>query len=650
MIYLEILQKFITAVTISFSGAIISDSGSGFGDFVAGDKIIIKGSLNGSNDGFRKIHAATDSSITVLGADFTAESAGNSIEIYKIEFFSDPATMHDDERGVTRFYNPGILSIGEISRTADGSFVRLNDGTITINRQYLLGKNVFDSPDGLTAFDLQNKTKLFTFTIRLSYDDTKLFDGVIGIIRQLDEMGVVFQLKTELPDADFLAASADVNETAVFTQGRVLPFINGLVYHFEPLLQFDATYQYYSGGTFLYSAYDDGVVVPVQNVTTTYSIDDFVKYNNLAYQAAINTPTVSPTGAATNNAGWNYTEEATTENQFECTAFNFRLVSAPVGKVTIDVQGDFADLNSLSRRLARLVKVPGNEILGDGIAFVSATNKITDTQNRLNIFRGGGTNITGQYIKITGGLNDGKFYTISSVLADGSEITLTGAPIDEAAGSEIKIEGFFGISVEYSENTAVINYPFRTQIKSVEALKNICDFNEHFFFFDREEKLMYLIDKEKFSEEITVDSFGIDLESGAQYLTKEVIFSFRSDWSELLPVKNPSRLLELQRRTEVLTGVETGEIRTVTQFENSETGLETALEKKRELYLNYDRIELKYTIDGPGIDTRLKPGVKLNFDAWISGELYVQEVIWNIEQGQNIVRGIANNIVFEDIE
>ena len=87
MIYLEILQKFITAITISFSGAIISDSGGGFADFAAGDKIIINGSLNGANDGFRKIHTATAASITVLGADFTAESAGNSIEIYKIEFF-----------------------------------------------------------------------------------------------------------------------------------------------------------------------------------------------------------------------------------------------------------------------------------------------------------------------------------------------------------------------------------------------------------------------------------------------------------------------------------------------------------------------------------------------------------------------------------
>jgi len=649
MIYLEILQKLVRASASSFSGKTLTYVSSVIPDISPGDKILIKGSLNGSNDDLRIVDSATSSEIVFLGEDFTTQSFTQIIEIYKIEFFSDPATFHDDERGVTRFYNPGILSIGEISRTADGAFVRLNDGTITLNRQYLLGKNVFDSPDGLTAFDLQDKTKLFTFTIRLSYDDTKLFDGVIGIIRQIDEMGVTFQLKTELSDADFLRASADVNETTIFTQGRVLPFVNGLVYHFKPLLQNDSLSAYYSGGTYLYSAYDDGVVVPVQNVTTTYSIGDQVKYNDLAYSAAINNPTVSPTGAATNNTGWNYVAPATTQSQFKCTAFNFRLVSAPVGSVTIDIEGDTASLSSLGRVLGRLVKVPNNDYYADTITLDSASKKVFDSNNGLGIFRGGETDIIGQYVKISGGLNNG-FFTIVSVAEDGSEMTLQNSPVTDTSGSRIKIEGYFGISYEFSDITTNINYAFDTQIKAIEALKQVTDFAEHFFFFDREEKLMYLIDKEKFSQEIPLTAFDIDLDSGVQFLTKEVVFSFKSDWIQRLPVINPSRLLEINRRTEQLTGIETGETRSFTQFDNNNSGLLVALAKKRDVYLNYDRIEIKYTIDGPGIDTRLKPGVKINFDAWISGELYVQEVIWNIEQGQNIVRGIANNIVFKDVE
>lgn len=644
MIYCEIKQKEIEADTISFSGNTISDSGSGFGGFSVNDKVLVSGSLNGSNDVQRKITSAAAGSIVVDGAALTAESAGNTITIQKIDFYADPDGEYTDARGVLKYYSSGILSVSEVAWKSDVALVNLTDGTLQVNRKFLLGAG------NRTAFDLKDKTKPFQILIKYSKDDSILFNDVVTIIRDLGQMAVIFQLKTSISDADWLDAAADINNGSSFTQGRVLPKAIGTNYHFDPLLQFDSTYQYYSGGTIVTSAYDKGQVVEFNNVTTSYAIGFAVQYNGLRYLAAVVNPTTSPTGAATNNAGWNYSAVAvTTEPQFQATAFNFTLANAPTGRVTIDVAGEYNTLETLCETLSGLVKVPNQMILGDGIAFDNATNKITDTYNRLNIFVGEDTDITGQRILVTGGVNDGVYFRIDTVASDGSEMTLKSAPTTAAAGTTIKIEGFYGFSSEFSDATAEINHPYDKQQKVIDVLKEVCDFHEHIFYFDSVQKLMYLIDKEDSSGTISADGFKLNLENPVEYLTKEVIFSFYSDWQERIPVLNPTQLLEQDRRTETLTEVETGSQIRVTQYENNNTNLTSALEKKRDLYLNYDRIEVKYTIDGDGIDINLFPGKKISFSDWISGDLFVQEVIKDIENGENIARGIATNIIFEDV-
>jgi len=156
-----------------------------------------------------------------------------------------------------------------------------------------------------------------------------------------------------------------------------------------------------------------------------------------------------------------------------------------------------------------------------------------------------------------------------------------------------------------------------------------------------------LIDKEIGSGTITRTKFNINLDEGVQYLTKDVIFGFKTDWIQKIPVLNPTALFEQERITEVLTGVETGVIKNVNQFENNESSLTTALEKKRDLYLNYDRIELMITKDIVGIDTNIFPGKIISFESWISGDLFVEELGFEIISGNTVVRGIANGIVFE---
>lgn len=637
MIYLECKQKIISATTISVSGNTISDSGNGLADFNVGDKILIFGSLNASNDVQRKLTSVSAGSIVVDGSALTTESAGLNIVIEKIEFFSDKGEYHVDDRGATQYYSGSVLLLEEISWTSEDSWSKLNNISVSINRQDLLGE------DNKTVFELQDKTKLFKFLIKLTNDDTILINNAVGIIRGLSEMSASFQLKNEVPDVDFLEVSPDINETVVYEQGRYYPKVYGSVFHFKPLLVNNNTYKYYSGSLTVETVYDDGVVVPFNGfLTSTYTIGNAVQYNNFAYTALVNNPTASPTGGATSNASWTYTGVAVSEAQFKGFAETFTLLSAPSGLVTIDSEGTNGLLYGVCSDLSSLIKVPNQTVISNGIS--ASGFVLSDSNSLLGTFTPTSTGIIGQKIEIVGGLNDG---IITTVTASGaSSLTVSDVLTTESAGTTIKIIGYYGMSTANSDTSVGINYDFSRQQKSIEILKQICNFHEHIFYFDDVQKIMFLIDKEQSSNTLVIDELNISLDRGVTYLTKEIVFNFQSNWVEKVPSINPTELLELPRFTQVLTGVETGTTKNITQFENSNARLVLALEKKKDLYLNYDRIELRYTIDEKGLDPNLIAGVEIDFSSWISGDLFVQEVIKDISTGQNIARGLAKNIVF----
>ena len=76
------------------------------------------------------------------------------------------------------------------------------------------------------------------------------------------------------------------------------------------------------------------------------------------------------------------------------------------------------------------------------------------------------------------------------------------------------------------------------------------------------------------------------------------------------------------------------------------SSITTALTKKKDLFLDWDRIQIVYTIDGEGIDSTIFPGQRVQFTDWISGDLHIQEIAWDFSSGQTTIRGIAQNITF----
>ncbi len=84
-----------TGTTISFADSdpdTIDDSASGFGDFVAGQEVVVLGST--SNDGRYTIASATDAQIVLTsGASFTVEAAGADITIVSYYIYDMPSNF-----------------------------------------------------------------------------------------------------------------------------------------------------------------------------------------------------------------------------------------------------------------------------------------------------------------------------------------------------------------------------------------------------------------------------------------------------------------------------------------------------------------------------------------------------------------------------
>jgi len=644
MIHLECKQDFYTSSTVSFSGNSIATSANDFSGFNVGDKIIIKGSLNASNDVQRKITTASSSALIVDGAALTTQSAGLEITIQKIEFFSDPDGYYTDQRGSTQYFFCGIINFGEVSYTEDSGFVKLNDGTVTLKRKGLLGE------DGQTIFDLSDKTKLFEFYVK--FDSFVLFDNVKGIIRDLDELSIVFQLKSDIYDADWLAPAHDINSTTTFSQGRVFPKVIGNVSHFNPLLKDDTTLTYYSGGKTVSGVYDDGVLVQFDDITTDIPINTFRNYGDNLYQTIppMSTATISPsggTGSSTDNSQWRWhSPRNNSYSDFVATAEEFDLHNSPDGEVTIDVQSEAGTFETLVEELSGLVQVRDQKLINNTISFTASNQRISSTSPIFLGFAGASTDVKGQRIEISGSTSNNGYYRISSVDSSGYYVVVTGTLVDESAGNTVTLQGYYGFSKEHSSATAAINYGFVTQQKILDVLKGICAYHEHIFIFDRAAKLMYLIDKEQYSSSKSLDQYSINRDEGVSYLTKDVLFSFASNWIQRIAISSPQSVLNLETKTEVTTGIDVGTTETVQAFDINASAITTALTKKKNLFLDWDRIQIVYTIDGEGIDSTIFPGQRVQFTDWISGDLHIQEIAWDFSSGQTTIRGIAQNITF----
>ena len=72
-------------------------------------------------------------------------------------------------------------------------------------------------------------------------------------------------------------------------------------------------------------------------------------------------------------------------------------------------------------------------VRGTTIAFVNATQQITDSLNRLDVFE------VHEFIAVHGGLNQDFLYT--PVVVTPGVITTLGAPVEEPAGTQIRLSG-----------------------------------------------------------------------------------------------------------------------------------------------------------------------------------------------------------------
>jgi hypothetical protein len=147
---LTVSSATITASTIAFVDSnpdTITDSGSGFGSFTAGDRIVVSGS--GSNDGTYTIATAAAGTLTLIAGDaLVAESAGASVTISVVgqvvtsELTTAAATAGNNGTAVTDQNSTGFDVEGWI--TASGAnYVYIADNTT---------KQAVDAGDGTDVY------------------------------------------------------------------------------------------------------------------------------------------------------------------------------------------------------------------------------------------------------------------------------------------------------------------------------------------------------------------------------------------------------------------------------------------------------------------------------------------------------------------
>lgn len=325
-------QVSVSGTNISFQNTNQLKKTTGLSVFSAGQKIVITGStLNNVTVTVKRVVGGT---LTTEESLFKDEAAGASVTVTQlnrietVDYFSDKAygVEKSNSQSVTKWYQPGINTIGDVSYAPDRSFTRLKDGSVSVLRSLL------------NNFSLTNR--VFKALLKHSDDadsptDFTLFNSV-AIIQDITDHEVVFKLKTKIPQALLLDQAPDIDTTSTFTQNRHIPKNQGQLYHAKPLIKDNASAKFYSGSVYVQAVYDDGVLVPFDGVTTLYGVGSNVDYGDYAYSGNVSIITASPSSAGNTTSQWTVTGASGGNPIFEAEAETFDLLSTPVGEVSID--------------------------------------------------------------------------------------------------------------------------------------------------------------------------------------------------------------------------------------------------------------------------------------------------------------------------
>jgi len=325
-------QVSVSGTNISFENTNQLKKTTGLSVFSAGQKLVITGStLNNVTVTVKRVVGGT---LTTEESLFKDEAAGASVTVKQlnrvqtVDYFSDKAygVEKSNSQSVTKWYQPGINTIGDVSYAPDRSFTRLKDGSVSVLRSLL------------DDFNLSNR--VFNALLKYSDDsesptDFTLFNSV-AIIQDITNHEVVFKLKTKIPQALLLDQAPDIDTTATFTQNRHIPRNQGQLYHTKPLIKDNASAQFFSGSVYVQAVYDDGVLVPFDGVTTSYGTSSNVDYGDYAYSGNVSIITASPSSAGNTTPQWTVTGASGGNPIFEAEAETFDLLSTPVGEVSID--------------------------------------------------------------------------------------------------------------------------------------------------------------------------------------------------------------------------------------------------------------------------------------------------------------------------
>lgn len=325
-------QVSVSGTNISFENTNQLKKTTGLSVFSAGQKLVITGStLNNVTVTVKRVVGGT---LTTEESLFKDEAAGASVTVKQlnrvqtVDYFSDKAygVEKSNSQSVTKWYQPGINTIGDVSYAPDRSFTRLKDGSVSVLRSLL------------DDFSLSNR--VFNALLKHSDDsesptDFTLFNSV-AIIQDITDHEVVFKLKTKIPQALLLDQAPDIDTTATFTQNRHIPRNQGQLYHTKPLIKDNASAQFFSGSVYVQAVYDDGVLVPFDGVTTSYGTSSNVDYGDYAYSGNVSIITASPSSAGNTTPQWTVTGASGGNPIFEAEAETFDLLSTPVGEVSID--------------------------------------------------------------------------------------------------------------------------------------------------------------------------------------------------------------------------------------------------------------------------------------------------------------------------
>ena len=619
--------------------AYINDTGSGFTNFVVGQKITVTGST--LNNLTLTVQSVSSGKVEILESTLTPEEAGASVVIIqsnKIQtrgYYSDKAGGIEkaDSKSNTVWFRNSMISVSDIIYSSQGAFTKLLNGSISIHRS------------SLTGFDLTNR--IFDCVLKLDDDDNIIFSDK-AIIRDITNHKVDFKLKTFQYDANFYKLAPDINATT-YTQGRIYPFVFGEIDHADPLLMDDTTHEYYAGAWIISSVFEDGVEVSYfgTNLDNSYSPGDSVNYGlGRWYQYLGSCNESPPTSGATSGA--------------------ISLTYNAAAKTITRASGSFITDGFISEGLINVDGTVSNDgnytIVGGGVAVVTALvlTVVEALVNEGPVSSTVATTSIGRHWRYTGvstGASDfrASWYWLTSVeplfklrAKPTGEVTCNLWWVDlqfiDAVEVIVKTLGLTLDSTNADDSASVrLNFGGLNQVSCIELLKRFCDFNEHIFYISG--STLYLIDKVKFSSTITrtgSTAFALQLDKTDLQL-ENIIFKYESVWEERVPISSPVELKRIERKTEVWTGSESGDTKKIEAFDFDNDRIVVAMNKKVTIHSDYS----PFVVALKGIDPSVEVGVRISFDAgWVSGYLIIQQYTNKLKDSLTICVGIANNLVY----